>query len=55
MGSEMCIRDRGHQRLEVFDLVASDVGRLLSRELDKAAIADSRYDELLGLDSFGDF
>jgi hypothetical protein len=45
----------GNQRLEVFDLVASDVRRLLSRELDKAAIADSRYDELLGLDSFGDF
>lgn len=45
----------GEQRLEVFSLVSSDVRRLLSRELDKASIADSRYDELLGLDSFGDF
>jgi len=45
----------GEQRLEVFNLVGNDVRRLLSRELDKASIADSRYDELLGLDSFGDF
>jgi hypothetical protein len=36
-------------------LVVSDVRRLLDGELEKQAIADSRYDELLGLDSFGDF
>lgn len=45
----------GQQRLEVFELVESDVRRLLERELSKTSIADSRYDELLGLDSFGDF
>lgn len=54
-GSTLQAAAPGQQRLEVFELVAKDIKRLLSRELDKRAIADSRYDELLGLDSFGDF
>jgi hypothetical protein len=54
-GSTLQAATPGEQRLEVFELVVSDVRRLLDGELEKQAIADSRYDELLGLDSFGDF
>ena len=54
-GSTLQAATPGEQRLEVFELVFSDVRRLLARELDKNAIADSRYDAILGLDSFGDF
>jgi len=54
-GSTLQAATPGEQRLEVFEFVFNDVRRLLDRELDKSAIADSRYDALLGLDSFGDF
>lgn len=54
-GSTLQAATPGQQRLEVFELVFSDVRRLLAKELDKTEIADSRYDAILGLDSFGDF
>ncbi len=54
-GSTLQAATPGQQRMEVIELVADDIQRLLSREIDKRSIAESRYDELLGLDSFGDF